>query len=278
MNRLSSGLSNGGQFAWTSVLATLQAFWGTNFVYYLIWKNGWLKQYKIQNKDPAGALVKKELTENAIALFTTIPLFGWLFYKLFEIGGTTPPEKNSTDPKKTGTRYGWANCRFSGLKPRAIDCFWQVGAAYLIYDALFYWFHRTLHRPDLYKAIHIVHHRLKTPIGIASSYSQAYESLGQIIMWWLPLGIVGYLGKDLHIFTVYCYSIWRWIETIDAHSGYDIPYHPVKWFLLPAGARFHDFHHSNFDGNYGATKIWDWLMGTNQDYLEHLKKYGTKAK
>lgn len=137
---------------------------------------------------------------------------------------------------------------------------------------MFYWFHRYLHqREDLYLKIHIVHHKFKTPVGFSSSYAQFYEALGQTIMWWLPLGISGWLTGDLHSSVIYWYHIFRWVETIEAHSGYDLPFHPFNFLLLPAGARFHDFHHSHFDGNYGATIIWDWLMGTNQEYLKYVK-------
>jgi len=88
-------------------------------------------------------------------------------------------------------------------------------------------------------------------------------------MLWLPLGIVGYIGGDLHISVAFWYTIFRWIETVEAHSGYEITFHPVRLLLLPSGAKFHDFHHSHFDGNYGATIIWDKLMGTNKAYLAY---------
>ena len=48
------------------------------------------------------------------------------------------------------------------------------------------------------------------------------------------------------------------------------------YFPLPLsslGARFHDFHHRNFIGNYGSTFLWwDWLFGTDQQYKEFLSK------
>ena len=38
------------------------------------------------------------------------------------------------------------------------------------------------------------------------------------------------------------------------------------------GARFHDFHHMNFNGNYASSFLWwDWLLGTDKQYREFLK-------
>ncbi len=39
------------------------------------------------------------------------------------------------------------------------------------------------------------------------------------------------------------------------------------------GARFHDFHHYNFNGNYASSFVWwDWIFGTNKQYLEYIEK------
>lgn len=43
-------------------------------------------------------------------------------------------------------------------------------------------------------------------------------------------------------------------------------------FCIP-GAKFHDFHHYNFLGNYASTFLWwDWLFGTDQQYKEFCQK------
>jgi sterol desaturase/sphingolipid hydroxylase (fatty acid hydroxylase superfamily) len=257
-----NNMSDGGQVAAVSVLASLQAFWGSNLIYYLIWRYNLFRSYKIQEGMPDSNLIKKELIENILGTATIIPLFSYLAYKLYIKGG----KKNQEDENQ-----GWANFRTTGQPPSVLRLIVTVGLAYVFYDTMFYWVHRTLHIPSLYKAIHVTHHKFKIPIGIASSYSQFVESFSQLVMWWIPLGLSGYLTGDLHINSIYWYSVFRWIETVEAHSGYDLPFHPMRLILLPAGSRFHDFHHSHFDGNYGATKIWDWLMGTNKDYFDYLK-------
>ena len=45
------------------------------------------------------------------------------------------------------------------------------------------------------------------------------------------------------------------------------------------GARFHDFHHYNFNGNYSSTfRWWDWLFGTDKQYKEFLASGAQKKK
>lgn len=50
-----------------------------------------------------------------------------------------------------------------------------------------------------------------------------------------------------------------------------------KLMCLPlyTGAKFHDFHHKNFIGNYASSFVWwDWLFGTDQQYREYFAKTG----
>jgi sterol desaturase/sphingolipid hydroxylase (fatty acid hydroxylase superfamily) len=61
--------------------------------------------------------------------------------------------------------------------------------------------------------------------------------------------------------------IW---ETVDAHSGYRIPFSP--WTYL-SGAVNHDLHHSANLGNYGLFGFWDWICGTRTvDLIQKKKK------
>ena len=45
------------------------------------------------------------------------------------------------------------------------------------------------------------------------------------------------------------------------------------------GARFHDFHHSNFNGNYASIFVWwDWLFGTDKQWKEFCAAEEKKKK
>ena len=73
----------------------------------------------------------------------------------------------------------------------------------------------------------------------------------------------------------------RLLETIDVHSGYDIPLNPLNLVPFYTGARHHDFHHMNFIGNYASTFTWwDKPFGTDAQYhayIEKSKKLGKKS-
>lgn len=56
-------------------------------------------------------------------------------------------------------------------------------------------------------------------------------------------------------------------------SGYDIPLNPLHLIPFYAGARFHDFHHMNFVGNYASTFTWwDKLLNTDNQYNKYMQK------
>ena len=49
------------------------------------------------------------------------------------------------------------------------------------------------------------------------------------------------------------------------------------FLLLHPGAKFHDFHHYNFVGNYSSSFMWwDWLFGTDRQYREYQVKMKQK--
>lgn len=57
-------------------------------------------------------------------------------------------------------------------------------------------------------------------------------------------------------------------------SGYDIPLNPLHLIPFYAGARFHDFHHMNFVGNYGSTFTWwDRLFNTDSQFMKHYSQH-----
>lgn len=66
-----------------------------------------------------------------------------------------------------------------------------------------------------------------------------------------------------------CFVLWRSFFC-SLFSGYDIPLNPLHLIPFYAGARFHDFHHMNFVGNYGSTFTWwDRLFNTDSQFNKH---------
>jgi sterol desaturase/sphingolipid hydroxylase (fatty acid hydroxylase superfamily) len=161
-----------------------------------------------------------------------------------------------------------------GLQTILLDIFICV----LFEDALFYWSHRALHHPSVYKHFHKKHHEFKVLAGmsLAAEYTHPFESfVGNIV------GVVaGPIYRRVHIFTFVIWLVLRMLKTCDAHSGYDFSWSPfgLIWPLNPA--RRHDFHHETGLGSYGSFfMIWDYLCGTDKAFLAHEAKLITdKAK
>lgn len=86
---------------------------------------------------------------------------------------------------------------------------WQIPAAVLVETTLFYWIHRALHHPCVYRYIHRVHHRWKADVRPVSAIDahpveHAVLNLGPLLWtgwvvglpwWWLQLWV--------HVSTIY---------------------------------------------------------------------------
>lgn len=149
----------------------------------------------------------------------------------------------------------------------------QVALFFLIEDFVFYWGHRLLHTPFLYRTVHCVHHEHAAPFGIAAEYAHPAEVIG--------LGVATLAGPMLigpHLLTLYVYLALRCMQTVECHSGYDFPWSLNRWVPLYGGADFHDHHHRIHSGNYASTFIWvDMLNGTDAAYQAWKHRQRSKS-
>lgn len=154
--------------------------------------------------------------------------------------------------------------------PSTFTIVWQLAFCVLVEDFLFYWSHRFLHIPFLFKHIHKIHHKHHSPIGIASECAHPVEFyFGNM----LPFTTGALLARS-HAFTFWMWMAWRLGKTAEAHSGYSFPFSPFQILPFANPASAHDYHHNRgINSCYGSfLGIWDTLMGTNSDYLKHSKK------
>jgi len=130
----------------------------------------------------------------------------------------------------------------------------------IVEDVTHYWLHRLLHHPLLYKAIHKQHHFFATPFGLAASYAHPAEVL--------ILGFATFFGPLLlrpHFFSFYIWVLYRQVDAVSTHCGYDLP-HPFNILPYYGGTKPHDYHHKNFIWNYSSRfTFMDKLFGTYKE-------------
>jgi len=218
-------------------------FWSTCTISYFMHKYNYFPQYRIQGgKMPTDEQTNKCIRELAITHIILRPIIVWYLYPSFKYFGTT----------STG---------FPSLKTILL----QFIAFIMINDTGFYWTHRLLHHPAIYKHIHKKHHEFKQVVGFAAEYAHPVEG---ILSNGIPT-IAGPLLFGAHIFTIWLWLFIRILETVEAHSGYNFPIFKIPFF---GGSDRHDFHHSHNVGVYGSFFIfWDWITGTDKAYKEWKK-------
>ena len=143
---------------------------------------------------------------------------------------------------------------------------WWLPLSVLVYlflhDSWFYFTHRLMHRPALFRLAHAVHHRSRPPTAWAAMSFHPYEAVsGAIVLpalaWVLPIHI-GALGVVLLIASLFGTT---------NHMGWEIL--PARIVRGPVGgavisAAHHELHHRDYRCNYGLYfRFWDRLLGTD---------------
>lgn len=160
--------------------------------------------------------------------------------------------------------FRWRGIDLYGPLPSLPTAVLQILVCMVVEDTLFYWIHRTLHHPRLYKHLHKQHHQFINTVSYAAEYSSPIE---QTISNVLPT----YAGPLLCNINLKLFWVWTFLrlwETFEGHSGFVLPFSPWQSFLrVQGGAARHDFHHSHNKGSFGSLfKFWDWAMGTDADF------------
>ncbi len=143
---------------------------------------------------------------------------------------------------------------------------WWLPASVLLYlflhDSWFYWTHRWMHRPAVYKRMHAVHHASRQPTAWTAMSFHPWESItGAVVIPALVLLIpihVAALGVVLTVMTV---------MGVTNHMGWElfprwIVHGPLGRWLITAS--HHQRHHEKFLTNFGLYfRFWDRLCGTD---------------
>ena len=160
--------------------------------------------------------------------------------------------------------------RFAGSNGVGADLA-LIAAMIIAHDAYFYWAHRFMHHPRLFKTFHRAHHRSVTPTPWAT-YSFA-----------VPEAAVMFLFVPLWLFFFptpgWVFFIWlnfQLIRNAMGHAGFE--FFPRWWLASPLTrwvntTTHHDLHHNgSFNHNYGLYFTW-WDKGMGTEHPKYAERF-----
>lgn len=137
-----------------------------------------------------------------------------------------------------------------------------LAAIVVAHDAYFYWVHRAMHHPALFKTFHRAHHRSITPTPWAAysfAIPEAFVMIAFVPIWLFFVATPGWVMLTWILFQI--------LRNAMGHAGFEL--HPRWWLSSPLTrwintTTHHDLHHSGgFNRNYGLYFTWwDKMMGT----------------
>lgn len=214
------------------------------FVFYVIKKNSW--QYKrIQFNFPTNKDYRREIMYS---------VFTFTFFALIGVLLIFGPFASYTMKYKAVSDMGVPYYIFSVL------------VMILIHDTYFYWTHRLMHHPRLFRYFHKVHHKSTNPSPWAAFSFHPLEAI-------VESGIIVLIVFSIpfHSTAVLLFLFIMTMDNVMGHLGYEIfpkgmnRHWLGKWINTSVN---HNMHHKYFHGNYGLYfTFWDRLMGTTRsDY------------
>jgi sterol desaturase/sphingolipid hydroxylase (fatty acid hydroxylase superfamily) len=157
----------------------------------------------------------------------------------------------------------------------------------LVHDTYFYWTHRAMHHPAIFKWAHHTHHKSTNPSPWAAMAFHPVEAVVEALYVTLASLII-----PLHPLAIAIFLLIMMTYNVYGHLGYEL--YPRgfatsrlgKWINTSVN---HNQHHQYFKGNYGLYFLWwDRWMGTlRSDYndafervprvgSDHLTKVGSR--
>jgi lathosterol oxidase len=218
---------------------------GCLWLFFSVLFRGKFLHRKISSRDPKPRQWKRELYQSlrSIAVFTLVNAAIVCAAR----SGWTRLYRNIDD-------YGW------------VWFFLSMGMMIVVHDTYFYWLHRLLHHPRLYRAIHQTHHLATNPtpwgaysFGIVEAFLQV--AVAPLIVVTIPVHPVAY-GLVM---------LFQIQFSVSGHCGYEIyPQWLLRWRITSVvnAVTHHAMHHEKFHSCFGLYfNVWDRLMGTNHpDY------------
>lgn len=213
-------------------------------IHWALWKRSPRTAQRLSKREPTRATIRNEIRLSVISSFI-YALPAAIVLEMWKAGGTAI---YGGIPHGVGA---WAWLPISA----AIYLFAQ--------DTWFYFTHRLMHHPKLFKHTHAGHHRSVQPTPWASFSFDPIEAVSSA--WLLP---VMALFIPIHWVTALVILMAMTINAVFNHAGWEV--YPQGWVRGWWGrhvitASHHNLHHTKFTGNYGLYfRFWDRICGTDR--------------
>jgi len=240
-------------FLGLSAIIAVRYFLVAGLFYWLLWRRNpdKVRARRLAAIRPDGNRVREEIwwsvvTTPIYALPAALILEGW------KAGGTAMYSDVG--------EYGWGYLLLS------------IVIYLFLHDTYFYWTHRWMHRPRVFRSVHKVHHLSRPPTPWAAFAFHPYEAvIGAVFLPLLALLIPIHVGVALFILMLMT------LTSVLNHTGYEV--YPDRWLRGLFGrniisACHHNLHHQHYNCNYALYfRFWDKLMATDrlEDAYEFLR-------
>jgi sterol desaturase/sphingolipid hydroxylase (fatty acid hydroxylase superfamily) len=209
-------------------------------IFYLFLKKK-ITYKKIQSRFPKVKDYSREI------LFSTLSIFIFVFPPLIMLHSDSI--RPHTTYYKNISDHGWAYALLA------------FPLMMVIHDTYFYWVHRLMHQPRLFKWFHLIHHRSSNPSPWAAYAFHPLEAVAESLIF-----VIFLLTIPIHHIHLTLFFIFSLVYNVYGHLGFEL--YPKgfnrhwlgKWINTSIS---HNMHHQYFKGNYGLYfTFWDRLMKT----------------
>lgn len=150
----------------------------------------------------------------------------------------------------------------------------EFAAFVLLHDAYFYWAHRAMHRRWLFRRVHRLHHKSRTPTPWAAYAFAPPEALLEAAI--MPLAAC---LLSMHELTAFLFVTHMIVRNVIGHAGIEL--FPAWWLKLPVlrlitTTTHHDLHHSHTGFNFGLYFTW-WDRWMNTEHPEYASRFMAAA-
>jgi hypothetical protein len=164
--------------------------------------------------------------------------------------------------------WGWQQHGWTRIYSNAADYpLWWMPASVLVYlvlhDAWFYWTHRWMHRPRVFRTVHAIHHASRPPTAWAAMNFHPVEAA--IVGLFIPALV---FVVPIHAAMLAVVLVVMTVMGVTNHMGWEIF---PRWLVQGAlgqwliTASHHHQHHERYRCNYGLYfRHWDRWFGTDQ--------------